>query len=476
LLATALELWAVRAHGYDDGVALKSTRARRASRHRGLALSERRLLLGAGDVLAVGVAFVVGFNLRTARVQGIGLAVPRVALAITVATWLTAAFLVDGYRLAGTVNLRGTFRTVVGSMAVSFVGLVIVFFLLPFRITRPTLLLWLPLAGSGLLAWRLTYRQVFARDIFAGSLAVVADEGAFQRIWPDATGFMQGLYKVVAVVDPQRTDCSDTLDRLVAEGKVDQVVLGVRDDVSRELFRTLIGCYDKGVPVRSLSDLYEELTGRLLLDQLGHSWLLSLPMRSQTSRLYGGFKRAVDIVTGLLALAVLALLLPLIFVAVKIEDAGPIFYRQERLGQYGVPFNIWKLRTMRGGGQTEESQTANRDGRITHVGTILRPLHLDELPQGWNILVGEMSLIGPRPEQPSFVERLQRQIDFHKTRLSVRPGLTGWAQINYGYGEGVEGARVKLSYDLYYIRHQSAALDVLILARTMFAVLHLSGR
>jgi lipopolysaccharide/colanic/teichoic acid biosynthesis glycosyltransferase len=253
-------------------------------------------------------------------------------------------------------------------------------------------------------------------------------------------------------------------------------VLGVREDISRGLFRSLLACYDMGVPVRSLSDLYEELTGRMLLDQIGHSWLLSLPMRSETSRLYGAFKRGLDIVAACVGLLLMALVLPVAWIAVKLVDRGPVFYRQERLGKYGRPFTILKLRTMRMERRAVQRQTGADDERITRTGRVLRKLHLDELPQAWNILKGEMSIVGPRPEQPEYVAMLQESIDFYNTRLSVRPGLTGWAQVNIGYGEGVKGAREKLSYDLYYIKRQTPTLDVLILARTLFAVLSLNGR
>jgi exopolysaccharide biosynthesis polyprenyl glycosylphosphotransferase len=443
---------------------------------RGLALSERRLLLIAGDLVVVAAAFLAAFNLHTAQVRGLGFAVPRVALGIVLIVWFVAAQLVDGYRLSGVVNMRGTFRTVVGSMAISVMGLLAVFFVVPYRVTRPTLLLWVPIAAGLLLMWRIAYTRVFAGEIFAGSVVVVGDKSSFEKVWPDATGVMRGLYRVVQVVDPSDPDCAEILRRLVAERRVNQVVLGVRDDVSRDLFKTLLACYDEGVPIRSLSDLYEELTGRLLLDQLGHSWLLALPMRSETSRGYAAFKRAMDISCGLLGLVLLALILPVLAVGIKVQDRGPVFYRQKRAGQYGRPFNMLKLRTMGAADGAVARQTDAADARITPLGRILRRLHLDELPQGWNILRGEMSLIGPRPEQPVYVEMMQREIDFYNTRLSVRPGLTGWAQINYGYGAGVEGARVKLSYDLYYIKRQSPTVDILILARTAFAVLSLTGR
>ncbi|MFN2462445.1 MAG: exopolysaccharide biosynthesis polyprenyl glycosylphosphotransferase [Candidatus Dormibacteria bacterium] len=443
---------------------------------RGLAISERRLLLGAGDLAVVAVGFVVAFNLRTASVRHLGFAVPRVALAITMVIWLISAELVDAYRLSGTVNLRGTFRSVIGSMAIAFLGLLTAFFIVPYRVTRPTLVLWVPIATALLLAWRIGYRRIFAGEIFAGTLAVVADLASFQRVWPDATGVMRGLYRVVEVVDPARPDCGDILTDLVSQGRVNQVVLGVRDEVSRDLFKTLLSCYDLGVPVRSLSDLYEELTGRLLLDQLGHSWLLALPMRSETSRIYAAFKRSVDLVSGIAGLLVLGLILPFFALAVLLEDRGSIFYRQVRVGQYGKTFDIVKLRTMRDQPAYEQRQTDSADSRVTVGGRLVRRFHLDELPQAWNIIRGEMSLIGPRPEQPAYVEQLQEQIDFYNTRLSVRPGLTGWAQINFGYGAGVEGARQKLSYDLYYIKRQSPSLDLLIMFRTSIAVFSISSR
>jgi hypothetical protein len=198
------------------------------ARRRGLALSERKLLLLAGDSTTVATAFLLAFNLRTAEVRHIGLAVPRVALGIVLVVFLVSAYLADAYRLAGAVNLRGTFRSIAGSLAISFVGLLGVFFVVPYRITRPTLLLWVPLAAVALIAWRLLYRRVFAGAIFTGSVVVVADPSSFRQVWPDATGVMRGLYRVVEVVSPARPDCADVVQELVAEGQVDQIILGIR--------------------------------------------------------------------------------------------------------------------------------------------------------------------------------------------------------------------------------------------------------
>ena len=445
-------------------------------RHRGLAVSERKLLLAAGDGLAVAAALVLAFNLHTAEARQIGFGVPRVAVAIAVLVWFAAAYLVDAYRLSAAVNLRTTFTNIGATLGLSFVGLLSVFFISPYRITRPTLLIWLPVTAVLVLAWRMGYRRVFANTIFAGRVVVVGSPSGFRGVWPDAERTMRGLYNVVEVVDPGRRDALDLISEMVEEDHIDEVILGVRGNIPRPLFRCLLGCYDRGVRVRSLADLYEELTGRLLLDQLGHSWLMSLPMRSETSRLYAASKRATDIATGSIGLLAMALVVPFAALAMKLEDGGPILYHQERMGKYGRRFTIHKLRTMAAASASEERQTAAVDNRITGVGRVLRKLHLDELPQSWNIIRGDMSIVGPRPEQPAYVAMLQKSIDFYNTRLSVRPGLTGWAQVSAGYGDGVEGAREKLSYDLFYIKRQSTALDLLILARTSLTILSLRGR
>ena len=442
------------------------------SERRGLPVSERRLLLALGDGVAVAASFLIAFNLRSAPVRHEIFAVPRVALGIVLMVWFVCAELVDGYRLVGTVDVRSTFRTVASALSLSFVALLGVFFLVPYRITRPTLLLWIPLAGALVLAWRSVFQRVFSRAIFAGNLVIIADRKTFERTWAELQVGLPDLYRVVDIIEPDRPDVIARLANLSGA----DVVIGARDGVSRELFRVLVACYDRGIRVRSLADLYQEMTGRLPLDQLGYAWLMSLPMRSETSRVYASFKRAVDVVSGAVGFLLLGALYPFVALAIRLDDGGPTLYRQRRLGKYGRPFEILKLRTMRAGEAMGERQTDAADPRVTRVARVLRRLHLDELPQAINILRGDMSLVGPRPEQPQYVALMRQQIEFYSMRLSVRPGLTGWAQVNYGYGQGIDGAREKLSYDLYYITHQGFGLDVLILTRTLRAVFSLKGR
>jgi exopolysaccharide biosynthesis polyprenyl glycosylphosphotransferase len=451
------------------------------SRRRGILVSERKLLLAAGDALLVAASLILAFNLRSGPIQHAALTVPWKGVVLVTALWLAIGLVVDAYDLHAAVSARGIFRVVATTVALEAVALLAVFFIVPFEITRPTILIWVPVSGLTVLCWRLGYRRFFSRAIFAGRIMLVADAETVDRVWGEVDDQMAGLYRVVGTIHPADVDAGTRLTAAAVGHEADQIVLGAEEDLPTELFQSLVDCYDRGLVVRSVADVYEELTGRLLVERLRQSWLLSLQQRGETSRVYALFKRVVDIVAGLVGLLILAILLPFVWVAVKLEDRGPLFHRQVRVGHFGRPFDILKLRTMRvqqpqGSERPELQWTALDDVRITRVGAVLRRLHLDELPQAWNILRGEMSVVGPRPEQPHYVDELRETIPYYNTRLSVRPGLTGWAQVNYGYGSGVAGSTVKLSYDLYYIKHQSVALDLLIMARTVFAVATLKGR
>jgi len=446
-----------------------------AVRRRGMSIHERRLLLMGFDAAAVVIAFVVAFNLRTAEVRHAGFYVPRLGTVIALALWAIAATVVDAWNLQTANSMRQTLPRVSTALGLSLVGLLVVFLAVPYQISRPTLILWAPLAGVLVMADRLVYRRLVAVSSPPARIALVADRDALTRVWPELREHIRGLYQVAAVVNPRREDCTRKLCEVVERRQVGEVVLGLRDDIDRSLFQGLLACHDAGIRVRSLADLYEELTGRLLLDQLGHTWLLGLPMRNQTSHLYAAAKRILDVVLALSTLVVLGIFIVPLSLAIRL-DGGPVFHRQARTGKHGRPFTLVKLRTMRQRAGVPTTWTEAGDRRVTPVGRVLRPLHLDELPQAWAVLRGQMSLIGPRPEQPQYVEQLRSEIDFYNTRLTVRPGLTGWAQVNCGYGSSVDDARVKLSYDLYYVKHQSLSLDLIILARTVMAVLSLSGR
>jgi exopolysaccharide biosynthesis polyprenyl glycosylphosphotransferase len=188
-------------------------------------------------------------------------------------------------------------------------------------------------------------------------------------------------------------------------------------------------------------------------------------------------KRLFDIFASLLVLVSTLPLVLIAAIAIKLDSRGPVLYRQPRVGLYGEPYAIWKLRSMRPDAEAagQAVWAEENDPRITRVGRIIRKLRIDELPQCWCVLKGAMSFVGPRPERPSFVAELEQQMPFYAERHMVKPGLTGWAQINYPYGASVEDARVKLEYDLYYAKNYSPFLDLLILLQTVRVVLWPAG-
>ena len=224
--------------------------------------------------------------------------------------------------------------------------------------------------------------------------------------------------------------------------------------------------------------VYEEVLGRVPVEHLGQKWFLApLWTNGNLPTVYRAAKRLMDVVLALMGLGILLALLPLIAVANRLGSRGPLFYSHERVGKGGQIFRIFKLRSMIPDAEQDgEAIWATADDpRITSVGRLLRRTRMDELPQLLNVLKGEMSIVGPRPERPQFVEDLQKQIPFYRTRLSVKPGLTGWAQIKYPYGNSVQDALAKLQYDLYYIKRRSLFLDLLIMLRTVKVILTFRG-
>jgi lipopolysaccharide/colanic/teichoic acid biosynthesis glycosyltransferase len=223
-----------------------------------------------------------------------------------------------------------------------------------------------------------------------------------------------------------------------------------------------------GVKVRRLSDYYESEFGKVALASVMDHWFLFDVAEIHHRRLYGHAKRVAE---SLIAQVILALSLPLtltIAAAIRASSPGPVFFRQARVGRGGKVFQLLKFRTLHCDPAAENGHWAQSDDpRIFPAGRVLRRFRLDELPQLWNVLRGDLSLVGPRPEQPQIVDELARAIPYYDTRVCIRPGLTGWAQVNYGYGGSELGTRAKLEYDLYYVKHQSLTLDFRVLLATV---------
>jgi exopolysaccharide biosynthesis polyprenyl glycosylphosphotransferase len=270
---------------------------------------------------------------------------------------------------------------------------------------------------------------------------------------------------------------AEGLKRLVrAEGITRIVVVGPEGETSRPISDALLECRLLGVKVEDGIELYQRLHGKLWLDAL-EPGRLAFSDGFRLTPSYRVLKRAIDMVGAITLLVLAAPLMAVIALAVRLESAGPIFFRQVRVGQFGRTFTLYKFRSMREDAEKDgPTWAAQDDQRVTKIGRFLRRSHFDELPQAWNVLKGELSFVGPRPERPCFVEMLRQKIDYFDLRLYVKPGITGWAQVCYPYCSSVEDSYEKVQYDLYYARHASLELDVRILLRTGIVMLAGRGR
>jgi exopolysaccharide biosynthesis polyprenyl glycosylphosphotransferase len=260
---------------------------------------------------------------------------------------------------------------------------------------------------------------------------------------------------------------------------VDEIVLAVSKPIDDHLLELLTNCHERGISITPMPVIYEKLTGKIAIDHIGSQWYAALPL---TKHSYDGVnrfgKRILDLICGSIVGVIFVIVFPFIAIAIKLDSPGSIFYRQERVGLHGAKFTVYKLRSMvQNAERNGRAQWAVKgDARITKVGQFIRKTRLDELPQVINVLRGEMSMVGPRPERQQFIDTLQQQIPFYRTRLAAKPGLTGWAQVKYGYGSTVEDASIKLQYDLYYLKHWSPWLDLKILLMTFGVVFKMQGQ
>lgn len=272
---------------------------------------------------------------------------------------------------------------------------------------------------------------------------------------------------------------SSHLLNLIDVYHISDLVIAINGEIQGATFQTILDAQEKGVEVTRMPILYEEMTGRVPVHHLESDWIIrSFVDGLHVSGFYELMKRLLDILGGLLGILLFATTFPFLALSVYLDSGFPIFYSQPRLGRGGYVFKIYKYRTMRQDAEAdgEARTTMENDPRVTRVGNFLRKTRLDELPQFWNVLRGEMSLVGPRAERPELVAEYQKQVPFYRARLLVKPGLTGWAQINYGYVASVTETAVKIEYDLYYIKHRTFGMDFQIILRTIGTVLRRTGR
>lgn len=292
------------------------------------------------------------------------------------------------------------------------------------------------------------------------------------RLSSQERGRRQGVARLAVLGNWQ-----DVGDVVRAHG-VTTLVVSIEDRANAEVLASLIEAAEGGVEVMAMPALYERLTGRVPTEHVGRHWYVALPIHHAGTRTIGRFtKRLLDMFLAGAGLLCFAVVFPIIALAIYLDSGRPIFYVQDRVGKGGTSFKLYKLRSMVRDAENGSAQWAEeRDSRVTRVGRFLRATHLDEFPQCFNVLKGEMSAVGPRPERPEFVEQLAVKIPFYRLRHTVKPGMAGWGLVRQGYVGTEQDALVRLQYDLYYIKHQSVWLDLLIMLKTVGHAVTFKGR
>ncbi|MFU7528965.1 TIGR03013 family XrtA/PEP-CTERM system glycosyltransferase [Qipengyuania sp. ASV99] len=350
---------------------------------------------------------------------------------------------------------------------------------------RSTLLYSMGFAVLVLVADRLLLNSFLGSSAFRRRVMVLGAGDRAQRLRelgdrPEA-GF--AIVSYIAMGEPERVveeaisrEAIHDLGRFVENLGVSEVVLALQERRNSLPLGDLLRIKTKGVHVNDFSSFLERETGRVDLDTVNPSWLIFSDGFSSGRLFSSALKRVFDITASVILLLLTFPIIAIFAAIVKLDSKGPAFFRQERVGLFGEPFHLIKLRSMRIDAEKDGAKWAEEnDPRITRVGRFIRKVRIDELPQTWSVLKGEMSFVGPRPEVPQFVDSLQEEIPFYGERHMVKPGITGWAQINYPYGASNEDSRKKLEYDLYYAKNYTPFLDFVILLQTVRVILWPEG-
>lgn len=400
--------------------------------------------------------------------------------------------MVELYDMHRAVNFRETVRGVITAAGIGL-GIYLLFYFTsePNSLPRRGIASFLLSVVILTLLWRWSFIRIFTAPTLMRRVLLVGGGRTGELLLAIINDLWPPPFFLVGIIDddPEKIDKPieglsvignhQTLLQIIKDQNISDIIVAISGEMQGGMFQTLLDAQAAGVEITRMPVVYEDLLGRVPIRLLEADWILrSFVDQARVSGFYLLFKRLLDILGGLIGTLFVLLLLPFVTLAIMLDDGRPIFYSQTRSGRGGQPYSILKFRTMRNDAEADgrPKWAKEDDERATRVGRILRRTHLDELPQFFNVLRGEMSLVGPRAERPELVELFQKHVPFYRARLMVKPGITGWAQINYGYASTIDETIVKLEYDLYYIKHRNILLDGLIMLRTPATMLGLRGR
>ncbi len=460
---------------------------------------ERRPLLILGDFLVASISFILALYFWASSERFLGFSAEFIQRRVPWWFWLIPLiwliFLVELYDLYRASDWRATVKGVATAAVIGFVVYLVLFFyyadspraLLP----RRGVATFLVSVSILTLAWRWIYIRIFTLPQFMRRALIVGGGNAGTLMIEVYKTINPPPFVLIGVVDddPQKqgteihgvpvVGTSEHLLDLIKKHEISDIIVAISGALNSNMFHALITAQESGVEITRMPKMYERLLGRVPIRILEADWIIRSFVDETSVSIFDEFlKRLFDIMGSLVGMIIFLVTFPILAAAIVLDDGFPIFYTQIRLGRMARPYPLIKYRTMRRDAESDGKPrwAQENDQRATRVGRILRKSHLDELPQFINVLRGEMSLVGPRAERLELVEYFEKRVPFYRARLLVKPGLTGWAQINYGYAASIEETTIKLEYDLYYIKNRNLLVDFLILLRTPSTVLGLKGR
>ncbi len=412
---------------------------------------------------------------------------------VLIAYYLLFSTVLEMYNLQKSSKYESTFQSLVLTVSITVLCYLLTPYFTPQLPENRLQILYFVLAiFVAIYLWRCAYIFFISSPRFYKNILIIGNK---EEVCIIATAIKNNTNysKVVGYINSSATTTDNNIGlsdideitsldllKVAKEKAVSEIIIASneRKELNKPLFDGLISLLETGLPIKEYIQVYEELTFRVPVQYVGKDFYKYFPFsRSNQNKLYLFFHRVFDLVFAILGLTISLLFLPLVLIGNLIGNRGPLFYTQERVGKNGVPFKIYKLRSMVVNAEKDGAVWATKnDTRITKFGSFLRKSRLDEVPQFFNVLKGEMSMVGPRPERPAFVKQLSESLTFYEIRHIVKPGVTGWAQVKTDYGASMEDSLRKLQYDLYYIKHRSFFLDLNIIVKTLSTVLFYRGR
>lgn len=455
----------------------------------------KQLTLITGDIVSFFIGFVISIALRN-------LAFPTLAqitkdinhFIVVFILWIVVNYIIGLYDLDGRAEKRQIRRFIEAGIAALILGITF-FYVSPERkITPKTILILNVLLGFGVsFVWHLLYHRLIGKKALTVNLLIIGTSPEAQEIIDILKHNPEKGYRVVAIVDPEHALKSADLPGLdlyhnlsalrpaITTHKVNMVIVASEFKNEPETLIELYQLLFWPVQVMHLASFYETLTGRIPPSTFSESWFLE-NLAHKEQPVYDKIRRIFDYLVTIILGVLFVITLPVVALVIKVSSKGPVLYKQKRVGRYGNLFTIYKFRTMYAQASDENADphaplfTIKNDERVTSVGTFLRKTRIDELPQVVNLLKGDLTLIGPRPERPEIVQKLEEKMPYYSLRHITKPGITGWAAINQHYTDTLETSLQKLQYDLYYIKNRSFILDLSILLRTVNVVIRLMGQ